>query len=187
LPTGVGQSKTLPRGKVTTYFPAARWIPSDARRFLICGTEAGRPGRVYVQSMDSGDPVPVTPEGAYGRLAMIPDGHTFVTRGVDRNLALFSLDGGAPRPVAGAEPRDVPVVVSPDGEWLYVEKNRQMPGEISRINLRTGQRDPVRTLLPPDPAGVTTILRVVMTPDGRSYAYSFVRALSSLFLVDALE
>jgi len=97
------------------------------------------------------------------------------------------VSGGESRTVAGGGPRDVPVVVSPDGEWLYVEKSRQMPGEISRINLRTGQREPVRTLLPPDPAGVTTILCVVMTPDGRSYAYSFVRALSSLYLVESLE
>src|SRR5581483_12087521 len=187
LPTGVGQPKTLPRGKVTTYVPAARWIPGDGRRFLISGTESGRPGRVYVQSIDSGDPVPVTPEGAYGRMAMLPDGKTFVTRGVDRNLARFSLAGGEPRPEIGAEPRDVPIVASPDGAWLYVEKNRQMPGEVSRINLRTGQREPVRRLLPPDPSGVTTLLRVVMTPDARSYAYSFVRAISSLYLVDGIE
>ena len=31
------------------------------------------------------------------------------------------------------------------------------------------------------------ILRVVMTPDARAYAYTFVRALSALYLVDGLQ
>jgi hypothetical protein len=36
-------------------------------------------------------------------------------------------------------------------------------------------------------AGTTQILGVVMTPDARAYAYTFVRAISALFLVDGLR
>jgi hypothetical protein len=32
-----------------------------------------------------------------------------------------------------------------------------------------------------------SVLRIVMTPDARSYAYTFVRALSSLYLVEGLR
>jgi hypothetical protein len=53
--------------------------------------------------------------------------------------------------------------------------------------LTTGKREPVRSLLPPDPAGAMEILRVVMTPDARSYAYTFIRALSSLYVVDGIR
>jgi hypothetical protein len=45
----------------------------------------------------------------------------------------------------------------------------------------------VITLLPPDPAGASEILRIVMTPDARAYVYTFVRALSSLYIVDGLR
>ena len=31
------------------------------------------------------------------------------------------------------------------------------------------------------------ILRIVMTPDGRAYVYTFIRALSALYLVDGLR
>ena len=62
-----------------------------------------------------------------------------------------------------------------------------LPGEIARVHLRSGKREAVRSLLPPDPAGVMNVLRIVMTPNARTYAYTFVRALSSLYLVDGLH
>jgi hypothetical protein len=31
------------------------------------------------------------------------------------------------------------------------------------------------------------ILRIVMAPDGRAYVYTFIRALSALYLVDGLR
>jgi hypothetical protein len=110
-----------------------------------------------------------------------------VTRGTDRRLAVFSLAGGPGRPVVGAEARDLPIVISPDGQWLYVETSRELPAEVARVHLRSGQREPVRELLPPDPSGTVDILRVLMAPDARAYAYSFVRVLSALYLVDGLK
>ena len=161
-----------------------------ARRPPVPGVRArGRQAsdRVYLQSVDGGDPQPVTAEGAYGRLAVIADGEQFVTRGQDRRLAVFSIAGGEPKPLAGAEATDRPIVASADGEWLYVQGSGDMPGEIARIHLRSGKREPVRSLLPADSAGAMDILRTVMTPDARTYAYTFVRALSSLYLVEGLR
>jgi hypothetical protein len=186
LPTGVGQAKTLPRGAITSYFPGARWLP-NGRQFLVSATEGPQPSRVYLQSAESGDAMAVSPPGAYGRLAVLPDGKRFVTRGVQRRLAIFSISGGEPIPLAGAEPRDVPIVASPDGDWLYVQGDRELPAEIARVNLHDGRRETVRSLLPPDPAGTVSVLRIVMTPDARAYAYTYVRALSSLYLVDGLR
>jgi len=185
LPTGPGQTKTLPKGAIATYFPAARWL--DNQRFLISGAEQGQRSRVYLQSIIAGEPVPVTPSGVYGRLAVVPDGDEFITRGIDRHLAVFSIAGNQLRQLAGALPDDRPIVVSADRQWLYVQGGSQLPGEIARVHLHTGKRERVRSLLPPDPAGMMEILRVVMTPDGRAYAYTFVRALSSLYIVDGIR
>ena len=181
-----GSRRTLPRGPIASYFPAARWLP-DGRRFLVSANEAGKRPRVYLQSIDAGDPQPVTAEGAYGRLAVLADGEQFVTRGQDRRLAHVLDRRRRAEPLAGAEPTDLPIVASADGEWLYVQGGGDMPGEIARIHLRSGKREAVRSLLPPDPAGAMDILRIVMTPDARTYAYTFVRALSSLYLVDGLH
>lgn len=186
LPTGPGQARRMPSGQISSYFPGARWLP-DGRRFLVSAAEAGHRNRVYLQSADSGDPQPVTPEGAYGRIAVLADGEQFVTRDVDRRLAVFSLAGDAARPLVGAQGRDVPIVASSDGEWLFVQGTSDLPAEIARVHLRNGQREVLLSLIPPDPAGTIDILRVVMTPDARAYAYTFVRALSSLYLLEGLR
>ena len=186
LPTGVGQSRPLPNGPIASYFPAARFLP-DGRRFLVAAAERNVRTASTCSRSTAATRTPITPEGVFGRLAVLPDGQHFVTRGLDRRLALFSLDGGAPRPIAGAEGRDLPIVVSPDGEWLYVQGPADLPGEIARVHLRSGRREPVQTVLPPDPAGIMDILRIAMAPDGRAYVYTFIRALSALYLVDGLR
>jgi Tol biopolymer transport system component len=186
VPTGIGQPKALPPGRVTSISPDARWLP-DGRGFLFAGTEARRPSRVYLQAIDGGEPRPVTPEGVFGPIAVLPDGRGLVAKGTDGTCGMYSLDGAGPRPLYGQSSGDVPLVASGDGEWLYVGNDRDQHGEIARIGLRSGRREAVRALRPPDPAGITSILRVVMTPDGRSYAYTFVRALSALYVIEGIE
>ena len=41
--------------------------------------------------------------------------------------------------------------------------------------------------MPPDAAGVVEIVWIVLTPDAESYAYSYHRILSDLFLVEGLK
>ncbi len=79
------------------------------------------------------------------------------------------------------------IVCSHDGTRLYVQGDLDMPTELARVNLRTGQRVTVRTLAPRDPSGVTSVLRIVMTPDVRAYAYTYIRAVSALYLVEGLQ
>jgi hypothetical protein len=55
---------------------------------------------------------------------------------------------------------------------------------VYRLDVASGKRELVTTLSPTDLAGVTAIQNVRFTPDGKSYAYSFSRELSDLFLVE---
>jgi eukaryotic-like serine/threonine-protein kinase len=186
LPTGVGEARRLPAGPIVSYSPFARWLP-DGTRVLVVGAGKDQQSRVYVQSIEGGDPQPVSREGEYGRLVVTPDGQRFITRDTERRLALFSIGGTtAPTRLEGTGSRDLPIVISPDGEWLYVQGPGDVPAEVARIRIRDGRREAVTTLSPPDPAGAMQILRIVMTPDARAYAYTFVRALSSLYIVDGL-
>jgi hypothetical protein len=56
-----------------------------------------------------------------------------------------------------------------------------------KSDLSTREADLVATLAPADSAGVTAIINVRMTGDGKSYAYSFDRELSDLFLVEGVR
>jgi len=41
--------------------------------------------------------------------------------------------------------------------------------------------------MPADPSGVVEILGVTATPDLRSFAYTYLRELTELYVVDGLE
>lgn len=41
--------------------------------------------------------------------------------------------------------------------------------------------------MPADASGVVDIPNVCITPDGRSYVYSYARILSSLFLIEGVK
>jgi len=59
-------------------------------------------------------------------------------------------------------------------------------GEIYRVDIRTGRQEAWRNILPRDSAGIMVLVSFRVTPDGRSSAYSWHRALSSLYLADGL-
>jgi hypothetical protein len=186
LPTGVGQQRVLPKGPIASYFPAARFLPTG-REFLISASGADKKGHVFRQAIDGGEPVPVSPPGAFGRLVLFGDGGGFMTRGANRQITAFRFDDEDSRPIAGTEPPDVPIVISGDGQSLFVQSGSSTTAQIVRIDLRTGRREVVRTLSPADPTGVSGILRVVMTADGRYYAYTYTRTVSALFLADGIK
>ena len=45
----------------------------------------------------------------------------------------------------------------------------------------TGRRDLLKEIVPTDPAAIHAHLTLVVTPDGKGYAYSVNRKLSDLF------
>jgi len=166
------------------HYERVEWFP-DGRRVLFTGNEPGRPIRTFVQDAQGGKPVPITPEGVPAS-RVSPDGK-FVTEVMGGKLSLLPVGGGAPRPLADAEPGESVIRWSGDGRYLYL---RQQAGattlKVSRLNVATGRREPWKELQPPDPVGVQ-MGPVVMTPDGNTYVYSFQRDICTLYLADGLK
>jgi hypothetical protein len=67
---------------------------------------------------------------------------------------------------------------------LFVRRGH-VPAEIHRVDITTGRAERWETLLPSDPDGVERILPIVITPDGRSYCYSYRRTIANLFVTAA--
>ena len=95
--------------------------------------------------------------------------------------------GGAPVPVPGLTPGDVPSRWSRDGRSLYVYRQDELPARVFRVDVASGRKELWKTLGPSDPAGVTGLGHVILTPDGTSYIYNYRRALSDLYLVEGLK
>lgn len=133
---------------------------------------------------------PVTPEGAgagYLGHVISPDGRFVTGSGADSGFLIYPVKGGTPVPIAGLSEGEVPVQWSADGQFLYVYRPIEVPARIYRLELSTGRRAPWNELLPGDLTGVNVTATVVLTRDGRSYAYTCGQILSDLYLVEGLK
>ncbi len=183
-PTGAGSEVRLDRGGIVSY-ESARFFP-DGRRILVCGHEEGLAVRCYIQDIAGGKPRPVTSEGtSHGFVS--PDGRSVIVDNSGGNLLLFSVEGGEPRPVRGADARDEVIGWPGDGRSLVVRHLAEVPVHVERLDLSTGKREPIKTLGPTDLAGALQIGAVTLSDDGKSHAYSCFRSISHLFLVNGVR
>ena len=181
LPTSAGEAVEL-AGANLGYQPWASWSP-DGSRVVFAASEAGGGSRLFVQSIAGGAPRPLTPEGVFltSSDAVSPEGRWIAAAGPDDMARLYPIEGGAPQPIRGALPAEVPLHWSSDGRSLFMWARGEVPARISRVDVTTGSRTPWKTLVPADPTGVNEILRIVLAPERGAYAYSYTRELSTLF------
>jgi hypothetical protein len=99
--------------------------------------------------------------------------------GVDRHglLALFPAEGGEPGAVPGMPKGSVPVGWSRDGRLLVIPEAATHP-VLTRVDVRTGQMEPITGLEPTDAVGVWWIKRVLLTRDERTVVFSYARSTS---------
>jgi len=182
LPTGAGEARTI--GRSAMHYERVEWFP-DGQRILFEGSEPNRPMRTFVQSINGGDPVPLTPERTVAS-RVSPD-QEYATVADGPKLSLFPIKGGEPKLIANLEPGESVIRWSGDGRFLFLRK-LEGPAtlRINRLDVFTGRREPWKELTPPDSVGVQ-VGPVVMTSDGDYYAYSFERDISTLYLAQGLR
>ncbi len=184
LPIGAGEARELPLSNVAPVGIGA-WFP-DGSAFLFRGTEPGRKIRTYRQDIQGGAPRAVTPEGVVGFLVS-PDGKTLVARGPEEKWILYSLANGDRRSLAGLPANHEPIAWSADGKNLFSFALDPLALRVHRLSLATGTLEPWREHLPHDSAGVLDKRFAVITPDGKTSAYSYTRVLSDLYVVEGLK
>ena len=189
LPTGAGQARPLEHIGITS----VQWVGwggflPDGKRLFFLGRAGAGSWRLYVQSLDHGEPQPISSEGQqFGPVAAAPDGRFVAGQGPDSKIALYPIDGGASRPLPGAEAGESPILWSADGESLYVYRTNEAPARVFKVDITTGRRQLWKTIAPADRSGLITIDNIVMTPDAQSLAYSYTRILTSLQLAEGLR
>jgi Tol biopolymer transport system component len=185
LPTSVGEPRVLSKEGLSP--TDADWLP-DGKRILFSATEPDRGMRLYIRDLVGGKPRPLTPEGYFAyRGTISPDSKAVVVRGPDRRIYLYPIEGGEPTALPGLSVEDVPLRFAADGRTLFLQRRGELPSGIYRYDPASGRRDLWKQLMPSDAAGLSAINRVVITPDGRAYAYSYLRTLSFLQLVEGMK
>ncbi|MGE5275565.1 MAG: protein kinase domain-containing protein [Acidobacteriota bacterium] len=182
---GAGEPRTLPASGLRVF--QATFLPGG-RRILFSGNEPGRGSRLWVQGVEDAKPRAISPEGyrmVFGGVS--PDGRLTTVSGPDQRFYLYAVEGGEPTPIPGMVAGDIPCGWSPDGREILVRRRGEVPARIMLLDLRTGEKKLWKELIPPDPAGVTSVSPVVVTLDRKFYAYSYVRSLADLYVVEGLK
>lgn len=183
IPTGAGESIELKPGLEN---PNPIGFAADSRRILLMGNEPGHQVRTFLFDPGSGKLQPVTAEGE--RAMLSPDGKFLGIRGNDGSPEIAAVDGDAPpRVVKGAKPTDRFLQLTEDGRAALVADFTDLTATVFRVNIDTGERQLIKTLEMKDPTGGFGITRVVVTPDGQSFAYNTLRQLSELYLLQGLR
>jgi hypothetical protein len=192
LPTGAGSTMTLPKGDVVQFGRGA-WL-SDSKRIVFTGEAGDGKVRGYIREIPAGLPRAITPDGvALAAKGAVRDDNTVLGR-IGGGWTLFSIHGGDAQPVPALRPSDVPLQWSSDGRSVYTMNTAGQASapavaiDVFRVEVATGARALWKTLSPSDPVGVQSMRpSVLITPDARSYCYSYMRRLGDLFVVDGLK
>jgi eukaryotic-like serine/threonine-protein kinase len=187
LPTKAGQPKVITNDAIDRI--AAAWHP-DGKRIIFSGSEPGHALRLYVQDLQGGKPRPITPEGGGTTTVDVnvsPDGKLVVGVGGDGTPWFFPVEEGEPRPVPGVRSEEHVDGFTADGMSLFAHNLAGLPGLITRVELATGRRTVWKEIVPADAAGVDQIGGIKITPDLKSYVYSYDRTLSDLYVVEGLK
>jgi len=187
LPTGPGQPRTvslaslkvLGTGESFFFFP-------DGKRALISAVEPGHQVRLYALEIESGKARPITPEGSALRhsAALSPDGKT-VAAVADGKTFLFDVDGGPARPVPGAEGLGI-IRWSADGMSVFVGEGSIKSYKVYRLDLSSGRRELWKEFSG-SPASDGGLIRVIPTPDGKSYVYGYTTWQGDLFVAEGMK
>ena len=186
LPTGPGQPRPVESSGLESIQSGwGRFLP-DGQRITVNGNEHGHGTRCYVLLLAGGTPKAVTPEGsACGPSS--PDGRFVIGQGANSAVAIYPIEEGAPRPIAGLPAGFIPAQWSSDGSALYGYHAGELPSKIYQVKISTGKQTIVQELRPGAPAGVVTVKPVVISRDGRRFAYSYNQSLSVLYLISGLQ
>ena len=189
IPTGAGETHML-TSTLVQQSNAMGFMPDQTAVYF--SDDDGHGWRMYIQEVAGGAARAVTPVISirthyFESHVVSPDGKLMFARDLRGKGVLYPIAGGEARLVPGWLPEDVWITWSTDGRSVYVYQDEKTSAPVYRIDLTTGKRDLVTTLAPSDSAGVTAIVSVRMTADGKTYAYSFSRELSDLFVVTGVR
>ncbi|MFI5179973.1 MAG: protein kinase [Thermoanaerobaculia bacterium] len=196
IPTGAGASRWFPLTDNAANADTFLFQPGGDRGYLLDEdanrmsridlatgtiTPAGFSGRVGMSSAQS----PQAPDGR--RMLLVDEGDTRPPEGRLFDYLLFEGEGSRPIPAKGLLGTEAVSGWADDSKEVYVYDRNAIPAVVVRVNPLTGARRPFLQISPSDPSGVWGIRNLTITPSGKAYAYSVVRKLSDLYVIEGLR
>jgi Tol biopolymer transport system component len=185
LPCGAGSPRTIPLSGIEIH--NAAWFP-DGESICVLGLEGGGDARLFKVDAITGKAEAFSQDGISSYEVIVsPDGKSVASRGPDRRLMIYPVDGGPAAPIDGVLPTERAVKWSQDGKSIIAFSRGELPSKGTRIDIATGERHPWRELSPADATGVEGITIVALTRSEDAFAYSYSQRLNDLYVVEGLR
>ena len=141
--------------------------------------------RSYTQNLDGGLPQPLTEKGRVAFLVS-PDEKHFVGTDAFGDLCIYPLtgDGSECEPIRGVEDGDIPIQWADDGHSLCVRGEGDLTANVFKIRLSDGHRETLIKISPNQVVNIGLQEKILITPDGKSYVYTYWTALSNLSVIE---
>ncbi|MBK8594600.1 MAG: serine/threonine-protein kinase [Holophagales bacterium] len=188
VPTGTGPTTAVEMAPVVA--PSWASFFAGGGSFLVAGADGSQGVRLWHVAAAGGPARAISPPGVDARFsagAPSPDGKTVAVAMDDGDLLFCPVAGGEPRRLATSPRGLVPIAWLDDGRQLLAFARSGPGADVVRLDPSTGLSVPVRRLAPSDGAGVIGIPTVRVTPDGRTWAWSYARNLSELYVAEGLK
>jgi hypothetical protein len=183
IPTGLPRRYPLSSGPK---YHSAEFSGIDGRFLLHLHNDHQQGLHTHVFEPESGRLSPIP--GKLHLTKIAPDGNWGVVLPAGLELRLGNVESGDIRKVCDLPAGWSPVRWSTSGNEIFVfEPGKDYAtGNILRINIQTGEKSPWLSLHPADTVGTYLLRWVDVTPDGRSYAYTYQQDLGDLYILDGL-
>lgn len=190
VPTGTGEPRTIALEGVSSGLDPG-FLP-DAQGFVFVARDRENRGRLFLQKLAGGPPAllldrDLDTNPCSSLTPVSPDGRWAAVYAADGTLLIADLQNGSARPLSPGEPGLGALRFVADGRSLILMRVGTPPGALLRCDATDGATTLLHELSPPDLAGVTLIASAVATPDQRAYAYTFIRQMSELYLIQGLK
>jgi hypothetical protein len=179
LPVGPGQPRTIPTPGLEIKNGTARFL-ADGKHIFFNANEPGHGVRCYLVGLDGEKPVPITTEGMVGA-SISPNGRSLLVN--DNGVVeVYPVGGGAPHVIPNLEKNFAPLQWADDVSAIGFVVG-QLPTQVYKVNLTTGEKVLLKELRPETTTGVVGIAPVVANREGTRFAYSYYQLFSVLYLV----
>jgi len=191
IPTGPGSPKPVPLELGGLDLQGAGFLPKDKGLVLSLRSPANGDYAQAVVGLEGGKPRVFHAERYADRsFVPSPDGERLAYQTTDRHVQILAFADGRSTRVPGDAVGETTEIItwSEDGLSLYLAHYGSVPVQIDRLELATGRTEIWKKLIPDDPVAVGNVWNVVIAPDGRSYAYSYIRGfIDDLYVVEGVR
>jgi len=195
IPTGAGAARWYPLTGAATNTVSIVFHPSGGSVYLLeedtstvsrldLATGALTPEAIPRKLGFNVNLKPFSPDGLR---ALFPDMTDSRPADLLFPYLVYQGEGNEPVPAKGNRNSEVAAGWAEDNTEVYLYDRNAIPATVVRWNPVTGARRPFLQIAPADPSGVWGIHDLLITPSGNAYAYSVVRKLSDLYLIEGLK